>query len=757
MEDWQPVPLVEGSEECPSSDSLMHLAEHFAGINVSKISSSSNNTSELLRPRIYKEPNPPSSGHRGKEGGSVPSFTSTSYSATRDTLTPISGSVLETATKMTNTSHFTSPNSAGTTTLYSTSALNTNTTSSDLPASQIRTANGLNKTSVLTTFTTDVSSPPASSTWRSTVQMSKSSLFASTLTAPKDQTETNPPDLSVGELSDSSQNPIPHHEDSLDSVAEPVLSEYQSRTLLREAREKVLNDKRKIASSMGYKVRDGKHSSTKHADKGLSTVHPVAPHSKPTEGTASLTNGLEQEVHLIKHKNKERLFALKEEDPDSTLLSYREPSTESYTTVSVTHDNNTEGTSDSTQDVIERLATEAFKRDRANPCQVVPGSDLDNLDQLWQAFLRSPYAKLTPNYPGQSLPPDDTENRLDLDRNVLNQLCHLQLKDDRDVTDVRCTCDCRQKMLEKSEPNAFVKRKVRSTGALRSKLVHSSSSSTDSSPTLRDARPVLLQSTTVGEKRSKSEKVSRHALNNARNRGVQTSPILMQAAILNQKKDHLQPYYEEHVGCPVPAKPLSFVVPTTPPGEDDSITTSSTLSSASDLGSQHVPATSLSRNRTPTLQEACWTHKQEFIRNCQHRQKMLREFKMHSKQEAVHIPPALSRTFRTTVPSSSRTFRTTVPSSSQTYRTTVPSSSRTFRATVPSSSQTHRTTVPSSHDHGYHVLCVSPEPQNLTNVQWKRPTYSVQKEKHKRFALTLCTHMYATCLVRFNYVESSLV
>ena len=638
MDDWEPVPLVEGSEEHASSNSLIHLSEHFAGINITKISSSSNNTSELLRDRFSSESTSPLPEHRGRNGDNVLQAFSATGACSKPTYLASSNS--KTVIKASKSSYHSSRDSGS----PPTSHLISTTDSS----SHNRTVVEHDKMHS-GTLTGNISCSSTSSTSTSTFLTPRAT--ATMLPGLNEESICNPSDLSIGDLSDTLLRTLP--EDSLNSVSEqPALIDYQSEALLQQARERVLQDSKKIAVSMGFKTHEtGKRFSTK-----TSSNRPGLSISKDTHSTKTSTHRVEHKMHLD-HKINERLFPLKEEDCDVTLVSYSEPSTDSYTTASLACDSNAE-TTGSTQDMIEKLAAEAFKRDSAAPTQVVPGSNLDRLDQLWQAFLRSPYAKpLSPHK--QKSGRKCAEDRFNADASVLHQLQHLSLQDNLDCTDVRCSCNCQQNEMEQqNSERVSVRRNAKSTGALRPKPHRLPSSSSDSSPVLRDSQPKVREDVNGREKRWKSERPSRHVdgfqSRNMRSKSIQTSPLLMKAGTLNPKVKLLQPSTEHMIEARTSLKPPAFFIPSSPPCEERSTSATSTASSVSDPPlPRPSPTTATSEEAVHTLQEACMAHKQKFIRNCQYRQTILKEFSRKQKKDKVnvaHPSPTKHLTFTVTVP-----------------------------------------------------------------------------------------------------------
>ena len=298
---------------------------------------------------------------------------------------------------------------------------------------------------------------------------------------------------------------------------------------------------------------------------------------------------------------------------------------------------------ESTREVIETLATEAVRKVRSKPTQVVPGRDLAHLDRLWEALLKSPYA--TTRALHQSASRDEINGIVGRafqrdSQSLLQMLGSLDVSDSTVIPEldhIKCTCGAResQRAAEVPHPRA---RLPGGTGAMRKQAGPMPPLEKDSagSPSLRRAP---FPETDVRHVAPQQEAVRR----TAKNQAVQTSPSLFQSGAPGQENGLCTP----DRWTPLPgtaarmsaseSKAVSFTVSHTSPPRDDS--SSSTLTPSpcpyDTKGGHSASASSFngslaehSRPQIPTLaplslQEACQMYKKAFIDHSQQRQLFL--------------------------------------------------------------------------------------------------------------------------------------
>ena len=295
---------------------------------------------------------------------------------------------------------------------------------------------------------------------------------------------------------------------------------------------------------------------------------------------------------------------------------------------------------ESTREVIETLATEAVRKVRSKPTQVVPGRDLAHLDRLWEALLKSPYATTRALHQSASRGEANGIVGRAFERDsqsLLQMLGSLDVSDSAVIPElgrIKCTCGARDSQRAAVELHPRT-RLPGGMGALRKQTGPMPPLEKDSagSPSLRrapfpetDARHAVPQ----------HEAVRRMAKNQA----VQTSPSLFRSGAPGRENGLCTP----DRWTPLPgtaarmsaseSKAVSFTVSHTSPPRDDS--SSSTLTSSPcpyDTKERHsASASSLdgslaehSRPQIPTLaplslQEACQMYKRAFIDHSQQRQ-----------------------------------------------------------------------------------------------------------------------------------------
>ena len=307
---------------------------------------------------------------------------------------------------------------------------------------------------------------------------------------------------------------------------------------------------------------------------------------------------------------------------------------------------------ESTNEVIETLATEAVRKARGKPTQFLPGRDLAHLDKLWEALLRSPYATARALQQCASRGDGDGDIRRPHQQDSESVL---QVLRDVDVGEsalrpelcrIKCTCGAHesQRAAERQHPATHSSGYgAKSTGALKmqTRPAHPLEKD-DSSPSLRQAPPPKANAQHAAPRHEAVRK-------KAKNRGVQTSPRLFQHGVPQQENNLQTPNRwtqlpEASTRTEPDSKAVSFTVSHSSPlghesssstlalshspyqylgnkgrhSADHSLSASSFESSPADLARPQIPTLA-----PLSLQEACQTYKKAFIRHCQQRQLFL--------------------------------------------------------------------------------------------------------------------------------------
>ena len=726
--DWHPLPLADENEVSQAfSGSLSQLTEHFAAVNVSKISptvSSTDTTRHDLR--VAKQSYlPPSVG----DCSSTPQKSTSLRSSLPSSSTA--------SAKETNSISNVSPEGAH-------NLQHSSLTSVDSSSRTISTAPDRNRTTL---------SLPSEATHSTTsLSSSKADLGAGDSSQePSDGRSGLPPDLSVGDITGSTTpgvgaNTSPKTNDSTPDFIPLhgfVPATHSSRQWFQQERQVTLTAQYEDSSGRrqalqtkgvvsGKKERQGafseramsknnpqalprsaiaqsapmKHFGSGPRQHGLHDPSPVLPslselrkgpqfvqfflpkktESEHSTSTSELSSTLQAGndssaiTHTFPSSVDTHSLPLHKDTAVGahTLHSARDPSSNTFTSTDIpsheatseesthgvaetleaeedppvnvsssTHTLSKEATSEeSTHEVIETLATEAVRKARSKPTQVVPGRDLTHLDRLWEALLKSPYATTRALHQHASRGDADgiVGRAFQQDsQSVLRMLEGLDVSESAvlpELDRIKCTCGAHERQRAAERPHLAAHRPgygAKSTRALRMQARPTQPLEKDgSSPSLRQAPPPEANARHVAPRHEAVRK-------RAKNQGVQTSPSLFQCGAPGQENRFQTPdRWAQLPGAATrmtasESKAVSFTVSHTSPLQHES--SSSTLTSSPHLhhakeghsisassfdSSLAEPSQPHLRTLAPlSLQEACQMYKKAFINHSQQRQLLL--------------------------------------------------------------------------------------------------------------------------------------